>query len=83
MLELFGSGYVMEHCVSAFSKLCEEKTFRNYIADCQYATTNIIYRRFGGTEDIIETRYCDLSKEKKPQETAEQIKKRMLKEVRG
>lgn len=33
MVELLGSGYVIDHCISAFSKEQEEKAFRIYLTD--------------------------------------------------
>ena len=31
--EMLGSGYIIEHCVSAFNKLQEEKIYRIYVTD--------------------------------------------------
>ena len=36
MLELYGSGYVIEHCISAFRKSQEEKAYRIYVTDALY-----------------------------------------------
>ena len=30
---MLGSGYIIEHCVSAFNKLQEEKIYRIYVTD--------------------------------------------------
>lgn len=33
MLDLMGSGYVIEHCISAFQHDMEEKQYRTYLTD--------------------------------------------------
>lgn len=33
MLELYGSGYVIEYCIAAFNRLQEEKLYRTYVTD--------------------------------------------------
>ena len=33
MLEVYGRGYVIEHCMSSFYKYTEEHTFRIYVTD--------------------------------------------------
>lgn len=41
MLELMGSGYVIEHCVSAFSDIQHQKAYEAYVTDClMYMTQN-------------------------------------------
>ena len=39
-MELCGSGYVIDYCVSAFHKSREEEAFKNYVADGLYALVN-------------------------------------------
>jgi len=39
-VELCGSGYVIDYCVSAFHKSREEEAFKNYVADGLYALVN-------------------------------------------
>jgi hypothetical protein len=34
LLELYGKGYVIEHCISLFSERQKEKTYRIYVTDC-------------------------------------------------
>lgn len=34
MLELLGSGYVIEHCMSAFSERKETDRYREYVSEC-------------------------------------------------
>lgn len=33
MLELFGRGYVVEHCISAFNEKQKEETYRLYVTE--------------------------------------------------
>ena len=33
LLELFGSGYVIQHCISAFTKEQKETAYRTYVTD--------------------------------------------------
>ena len=53
-----GSGYVIEHCVSAFSDMCEEKAFRSYIADGIKCISEAIANQFGGS--YLQERYADI-----------------------
>ena len=53
-----GSGYVIEHCVSAFSDMCEEKAFRSYIADGIKCISEAIANTYGGS--YLQERYADL-----------------------
>ena len=53
-----GSGYVIEHCVSAFSDMCEEKAFRSYIADGIKCISEAIANQFGGS--YLQERYTDI-----------------------
>ena len=40
LLEIFGSGYVVDHCVAVFAKKEQEKMFRSYLADSLMAIAN-------------------------------------------
>lgn len=53
-----GSGYVIEHCVSAFSDMCEEKAFRSYIADGIKCISESVANQFGGS--YLQERYADI-----------------------
>ena len=65
MLELFGRGYVIEHCISSFYKYNEEHTYRIYVTD--------VLRRLSGDKNII--RYYDLINTKKaPDKSAKEVK---------
>ena len=36
MLDLLGSGYVIEHCVAAFLQRKKQEVFENYVSDSLY-----------------------------------------------
>lgn len=40
MLELIGSGYVIEHCMSALRQIRADEAFKNYVADGLYAISH-------------------------------------------
>lgn len=67
MLELCGSGYVMDYCMSAFRIKDEEKAWKYYIADGLYAlvTKTMSYKK----------RFTDLLNEAKAEEHAEENEK--------
>ena len=66
---MLGRGYVIEHCISTFKALQEEKIYRVYVTDALRALLH--------GNDIA--RYYDLiSPEEKKQETAEEIKERIM-----
>lgn len=60
MVNLLGTGYVADYCISRFRKRQEEKLYRAYIADALMTLNNNLARAFGG--NIISTRYSDLGK---------------------
>ena len=65
MLEIFGRGYVIEHCISSFKKYNEEMTYRVYVTD--------LLKALSRQESI--PRYYDLVKrDKKPQKDAKEVK---------
>lgn len=53
LLELYGSGYVIEHCVSAQKRYTEEKRLReferDYVADCLRIITENTAKLSGGS----------------------------------
>ena len=53
-----GSGYVIEHCVSAFSDMCEEKAFRSYMADGIKCISESVANQYGGS--YLQERYADI-----------------------
>lgn len=58
MVELLGSGYVIEHCISAFLKLQEEKAYRVYVTD----SLKVIAENTTGAEErhAMSKRWIDL-----------------------
>lgn len=69
MVELLGSGYVIDHCISAFSKSQEEKAYRVYITDA----LKVISENTAGGEStkMMSTRWIELMdfKTDEPQDT--------------
>ena len=53
-----GSGYVIEHCVSAFSDICKEEAYRSYIADGVKCIGESVVNQFGGS--YLQERYADI-----------------------
>lgn len=86
MLELCGSGYVMDFCMSAFRIMDEEKAWKNYIADGLFAlvTKTLTYKkRFS---DLLEEAKAEANaedNEKKNKEEAERITTRLIDKLRG
>ena len=75
MLDLLGSGYVIDYCVSALSINQQEKMYRIYITDClKYLTENTTH--LVGVNGVVDygikmtERWIDL-REKKPQKVAD------------
>lgn len=64
MIELMGSGYVVDYCVSRYKHKQEEKQYRVYIADALMVIANNTARMFGGS--TVNMRYLDIIK---PQDT--------------
>ena len=76
MLELFGRGYVIQHCVSLLNKKSEERAFQYYVTDTLKVMANILYKANGGEGILIDLRYYDVmnqKKEEKPTQTADEI----------
>lgn len=80
LLELLGSGYVIEHCVSAFSERQKEKSFKVYVTDCLQAiaanTMHIV-----GMNGVFDygskptKRWIDLMESEKPKKEDPQTEK--------
>lgn len=85
LLDLFGSGYVIEHCVSAFLERQKEKAYKIYITDCLYSITNMYSVSHGGKEFPITKRFFEILEPPKQekQETAEDVISRMRKKAEG
>lgn len=75
MLEILGSGYVIEHCIAALDDLAQKKAFEAYVTDCLKALTV----NTAGQEEksYMKSRYSELVNfDRKPrkQQSAEEIK---------
>lgn len=62
-----GSGYVIEHCVSAFSEHNQEKAYRIYLTDAIMCISETV-ANMGGGGFYMEKRYIDIIE---PQEEIE------------
>ena len=72
MLELMGSGYVVEHCVAAFAERLETKAFRNYMADGMKCVSETLANYYGGA--FLENRLADLmNTDAEPEMTGDEI----------
>ena len=86
MLDLFGRGYVIEHCVSWLKKDSEEKAFRVYITDTLKAIADNTGRAVKNGVGI-KSRFADMvastqqteSAEIDAEEKANEVKARMKK----
>ena len=68
MLEVFGRGYVIEHCISSFYKYTEEHTYRVYVTD--------VLRSLNGNQQL--PRYYDIINANKEQaKSAEEVKEKI------
>lgn len=64
MVDLLGTGYVVEYCVSRYNYKQEEKQYRIYLTDALMVIANNTARAFGGS--TVTMRYSDIIK---PQDT--------------
>lgn len=76
MLELFGRGYVMEHCVSVFYDRSKSAAFQSYIADGLMCMTETIANQYGGS--YMTDRYADLFAERE-EKTGDEIAAEVIK----
>lgn len=58
LLDIIGSGYVIEHCVSTFLELKSIKIYQNYIADCLNNINEILAKTYSGK--YVTARYSEL-----------------------
>lgn len=58
LLELMGSGYVIEHCVATFSEYCKEQAFRIYMADGVKCISESVANYLGGS--YLQGRYAEI-----------------------
>ena len=57
-LEIFGKGYVIEHCVAFFRRKQEEQAYREYVTDTLQAMAKSIANAYGG--DVPKYRYAEI-----------------------
>lgn len=69
MLEVYGRGYVIDHCMSSFYKYTEEHTYRIYVTD--------VLRFISGEKALM--RYYDIInvKKKEPEKSAKEVKEQI------
>ena len=86
MLDLCGSGYVMDYCMSAFRIKDEEKAWRNYVADGLFALVNHTMSYKQRFSDLLaeakEEAHAEDNKQKNEKE-AERITNRLIDKLRG
>lgn len=83
-VDVLGSGYVMDHCISAFQKEQEEKAFKIYLSDAIMAIADNTARYVGGSK--MASRFFDIiniKKQPKQEETADEIILRIKEKVNG
>lgn len=86
MLELCGSGYVMDYCMSAFRIMDEEKAWKNYIADGLFALVNHTMSYKQRFSDLLEEAKAEAHAEenqKSNEEEADRITNRLIDKLRG
>ena len=69
MLELFGRGYVIEHCISALSRKQKENAFKNYVCEALRIITKNTATHEGAT--YIDGRFSDVIDTSKPKKQDE------------
>lgn len=47
-VEMFGSGYVVDYCISIFSYECKDIAYRNYVCNCLQMLTENTAKSSGG-----------------------------------
>lgn len=84
MLELFGKGYVIDHCIAILKKEQEEKLFRIYLTDGIKAITETLTALNRGNGATLNKRFYELLEPHKEEtRTSEEIKSTILKKLRG
>lgn len=65
LVSLFGSGYVIEHCISTYLKRQKDLVFRSYVADCLMNLNKSLASAVGGSYmngrfiEMIDTKHTD------------------------
>lgn len=69
---MMGSGYVIEHCVTAFSDICRQKAVEIYITDGIRCISESVAKAFGGS--YMTERFADLvNNEHEEERTGDEI----------
>lgn len=71
ILERWGRGYVIEHCLSVFRRTWEERRYRAYVTDTLQMINKNIVQRYGGS--YLRNRWADGLAIQKETRTAEEI----------
>lgn len=64
-LEIFGKGYVIEHCVAFFRRKQEEEAYRVYVTDTLKAMAESIANAYGG--NVPKHRYAEIIQPGRPE----------------
>lgn len=84
MLEVLGSGYVIEHCIAALDDLRKKTTFEVYVTDCLKAISE--NSAGGQNRGYMKTRYVELIRDDfkpKKEHTAEEVKENILSKLKA
>lgn len=77
---MYGSGYVIDHCISAFLQKKEERSYRVYVTDALYCITHNTAKYAGGKECTI--RWEDIiTPSKEPEKSGDEIALEILKKL--
>lgn len=84
---MFGSGYVVDHCMAALAEQGKEKRYKVYVTDTLQGIFELLYAYMTRKEAGI-PRWIDLEEKRekpaeKPQESAEEIISRMKRKING
>ena len=74
LLDMFGRGYVIDHCISTLKKEKEETLFRYYVTDSLTNIATFVAQLGSGKYEV--PRYADMiqpPKEEKEERTADEI----------
>lgn len=81
-MELFGKGYVIDHCISLFKEKQEEKLLKVYITDGLKTITETLQRVYGGAS--LNVRWIDLIDPKEEEtRTGEEIIQHMKDKIKA
>lgn len=81
MLDLFGRGYVIEHCISSLSIKRKDEQYKYYLTDCLKNINKIIATQYSG--EYINERFYNLVKDEieKEEKTGDEIVKEVMKKA--